>query len=104
MLQLQPMPCSPTIAALNSRIPAGKFFLVQFPQFSTLLLPLEPLIRLCECTQGQRKRLCERLSALRIVCGSSTPSVWLVLMTSLGQKRRAGCQKRNCMRRLTGTV
>ena len=32
--------------------PTGKFFLVQFPQFSTLLLPLEPLIRLCECARA----------------------------------------------------
>lgn len=40
------------VAALPYLIPLldglryGKFFLVQFPQFSTLLLPLEPLIRL----------------------------------------------------------
>ena len=42
----------PPCPGLPSHTLAGKFFLVQFPQFSTLLLPLEPLIRLCECARA----------------------------------------------------
>ncbi|PRW39238.1 TIC 20- chloroplastic [Chlorella sorokiniana] len=36
----------PYLIPLLDGLRYGKFFLVQFPQFSTLLLPLEPLIRL----------------------------------------------------------
>ena len=58
---LRCLTCHPLRACLLPL--AGKFFLVQFPQFSTLLLPLEPLIRLCECLSSLSSQAVARAAA-----------------------------------------
>lgn len=98
-----PMPCHHCCS--QPPTPAGKFFLVQFPQFSTLLLPLEPLIRLCESRRVRiaRVRACLPAKAVLSVCGSSTPaSVPHVHDTACSMW--VGCQIRECMQVANRTV